>query len=213
MICAKQLSLGYESGVALFSNVNFVAERGQITALIGDSGAGKTSLLKSLAGLLTNYDGTIEVDGSVGYVAQSYGLFPHLSVRKNCTLPLRHVTNIAQSDADAQALAMLTRVGMEAFMDRMPASLSGGQRQRVAIARALCLKPTVLLLDEPTSALDQINSAKLTTLLKELAALGLTVVLSSQDLQFVNATADCIYRVGDGAVSREWPTIIMAACA
>ena len=96
----------------------------------------------------------------------------------------------------------LVEVGLDpSNMDRYPHEFSGGQRQRIAVARALALQPKFIVLDEPTSALDQNNIGKLTVLLKELVARGLTVVLSSQDLQFVEQAADCVYSVGDGTIS------------
>lgn len=201
MICAKQLSLAYGAKNVIFSNLNFVAENGLITTLVGKSGVGKSTLLKTLAGLLPSTSGTVEVlEGSIGYVAQSYTLFPHLTVLANCTLAMQCVLNRSRAVAEEEALKVLESVGMRAYAARFPRSLSGGQKQRVAIARALCLKPAVLLLDEPTSALDPENVALVSAILRRLAEEGLTVVVSSQDMAFVDTIADRIVALVDGTI-------------
>ena len=146
-----------------------IADR-SVAVLVGESGSGKTTLLRLVAGLDDPDEGRIAVDGeawfdsglrrsraprtrSVGYVAQDYALFPHLSAAGNVAFGL-HAHGITGRDADRRAAAALERLGVGELASRLPRSLSGGQQQRVAIARAIVLEPRVLLLDEPLSALD-----------------------------------------------------------
>jgi ABC-type polar amino acid transport system ATPase subunit len=185
---------------------------GTITTIIGDSGAGKTTLLKSVVGLVPITAGTIMINGKslqeflpqqrakeIGCVFQDFNLFPHLTVLENCIDPLR-VHGIAYHDARTQALTVLKELGMATYQDRYPSQLSGGQQQRVAIARALCLNPRVLLLDEPTASLDPVNTDLLIGILKTLAQRGLTVVVSSQDMDFVRKIIDRAYFMQAGTV-------------
>jgi molybdate transport system ATP-binding protein len=148
----------------------FTAPSGATTVLVGESGAGKTSVLKLLAGLDRLDEGAIRVEGEVyadpsanrhlppwqrdiGYVAQDYALFPHLTALENVAFGLR-ASGLGRRAAAARAAEALDRTGVAALAGRMPAQLSGGQQQRVALARALVLDPRLLLLDEPLSALD-----------------------------------------------------------
>ena len=148
----------------------FKAQAGATTVLVGESGAGKTSILRLLAGLDYPDRGTITLDNQlyadssagvrrpawdreVGYVAQDFALFPHLTVFKNVAFGLR-ASNVTQTEVAARVAEAVGRAGVANLLDRLPAQLSGGQQQRVALARAIVLKPRLLLLDEPLSALD-----------------------------------------------------------
>lgn len=201
------LSYGKRKTTTVLDNIDFDAKQQKITALIGKSGSGKTSLLKCLAGIEKNYEGQVDKMPSensdapqIGYVAQGFSLFAHLNVIDNCTLALRRVCFLSKAEAEQKAMSALRQVSMDAFTDRMPKSLSGGQRQRVAIARAICLDPKVLLFDEPTSALDPGNVASLATLIRKLRDMGTTIVLSSQDMGFVNMVYDNAYVLADGKI-------------
>lgn len=180
---------------------------GRITIFIGESGAGKTTLLKAIAGLMPITAGAITSNGytisallaqkrarEVGYVFQNFNLFPQLTALENCIDPLR-VQGISFPDACVQATEVLKRLGMENFAQRYPAELSGGQQQRIAIARALCLNPRVLILDEPTASLDPVNADNLAVILQSLARSGLTIGLSSQDMNFVRRVLDRVYYI------------------
>ncbi len=230
MIIGKDICLVYKANEqqrAILKSVSFEMTRGKVTALIGKSGAGKTSLLRCLVGLETTFDGLLSCDGCdvrllaakeraclIGYVAQNYNLFPHLTVLQNCTLALETVFGIPIEIAQEKAIVQLTFVGMSNYTSSYPSQLSGGQKQRIAIARALCLGPNVLVLDEPTSALDPENIARIVTLIKQLASQGMTIVLSSQDMQFVGMVFDCIYLVEDGMIIEVYDrTNMLTKCA
>jgi polar amino acid transport system ATP-binding protein len=172
---------------------------GRITAFIGKSGAGKTTLLKTMAGLVPITSGEIIKTERVGYVFQDFNLFPHLTVLQNCVDPLL-VHGVDQAKALVLAQEILTQLEMQSFMQQYPSQLSGGQQQRVAIARALCLKPQILLLDEPTASLDPVNTDILVDILKKLAAQGLTIALSSQDMSFVRKIFDDVYYMQAGEI-------------
>lgn len=185
---------------------------GRITAFIGKSGAGKTTLLKALVGLMPITRGTIMVNNKslhslaprqrseeIGFVFQDFNLFPHLSVLQNCIDPLMHHA-VTYEAAHEQAYRILRELGIDHLADKYPASISGGQQQRVAIARALCLNPKILLLDEPTASLDPLNTDILAGILRKLAAQGLTIGLSSQDMNFVYKIFDRVYYIESGSI-------------
>lgn len=145
-------------------DVSLSAEQGELVAIIGSSGSGKTTMLKLVAGFEHADAGTICIKGrnmegiparlrNVGMVFQSYALFPLMTCVENVAYPLK-IRNVGVSERRLRALDMLDKVGLAAFADRLPGSMSGGQQQRVALARALVFQPDVMLLDEPLSALD-----------------------------------------------------------
>jgi len=189
-------------------------KKAKITTFIGNSGGGKTSLLKCMATLYKDYQGDILVDGIdlkilspkeraqlIGFVFQQFNLFPHMTVKQNCMHPILSVLNVSKTIAEEKALEILDMLGMREHQNSYPAQLSGGQQQRVAIARALALGPQVLLLDEPTSALDPQSSKSLQDILKNLCKTGITIVLSSHDMTFVRGVSDEVYFVEAGVIA------------
>lgn len=190
---------------------------GRITTFIGKSGAGKTTILRCIAGL-EDYQGQIILPSgqnmknlgpkdraaSIGFVFQNFNLFPHLTVLENCMQPLQVVLGLSQELAKEKAKETLELFGMGSYQNSYPTQLSGGQQQRVAIARALVLGPKILLLDEPTSALDPQNTMLLVNLLQRLNKQGITIVVSSQDMGFVRAIQDCMYLVEDGCILQDF---------
>ncbi len=184
----------------------------KITSFIGKSGVGKTTLLKSLAGLIAPADGQIIINNrslesltprqraeTIGFVFQDFNLFPHFTVLENCTDPLR-VYGLSASDAKERACNTLEEFGMGDFLDKYPVELSGGQQQRVALARALSLAPSVVLLDEPTASLDPFNIDILVDILSSLAAKGLTIAISSQDINFIRKISSIMYYLEAGTI-------------
>jgi molybdate transport system ATP-binding protein len=194
----------------------FVCAPGQLVALVGPSGAGKTSLLRGIAGLMRPSQARISVGSScwcdtdqgvfvppqqrnVGVVFQDYALMPHMNAADNVALPLRGPQRLQQ------AREMLARVGLTPEqMQRRPAQLSGGQQQRVAVARALVRQPAVLLLDEPFSAVDQTNRQTLYALLAELREdIAVPMVLVTHDLHEARLLADELVVMAEGEVLQQ----------
>lgn len=191
--------------------LSFDLPAGTLTALLGRSGAGKSTALRCILGLEPFETGTIDVDGVVirgtrempageraraiaearrriGVVFQAWELFPHLSALENCALAPHHVQGLPASEATARARALLCQLGLEAQLEAWPEQLSGGQRQRVAIARALAMQPRVLLYDEPTSALDPSMKREVLETLRRIDAQGVTQVVVTHDLQLARGT-------------------------
>lgn len=213
MLRIKNVRLAYKNTYIL-NDITCDIPRGRISVFIGKSGAGKTSLLSCIAQLQTNYEGfiyyndqdikTLEPANRVqllGFVFQQFNLFPHLTVLENCTQPLILVKKVSEHHAQQKALSILKQFGIDHLSDRYPYQLSGGQQQRVAIARALCLEPKILIFDEPTSALDPENSKMLQSIMQYLCSQGETIIVSSQDMQFVQGIIDIVYLVQEGKIT------------
>lgn len=211
MVTVNKLVITLQNEIVLKS-VSCSLLPGRITTFIGKSGAGKTTLLKSLAGLISVTEGSIVINDTpittlsckqrskeIGYVFQDFNLFGHLSVLQNCIDPLL-AHGMLYEQAEQRAREILQQLDMHNFSDAYPSKLSGGQQQRIAIARALCLKPRIVLLDEPTASLDPLNSDILVDILKKLAAQGLTIALSSQDMSFVGKLFDRVYYMQSGEI-------------
>jgi NitT/TauT family transport system ATP-binding protein len=164
MIRIKDLSVTYESMkdryIAL-RNINLELSAGETCAIIGPSGCGKSTLLKVLAGIIKNFDGSVEINGEpimpykqkIGFIPQNYGLLPWKNVYENIRLGVK-IKNKKSADDKAILALLLGQLGLGGLESRYPGELSGGQQQRVALARAFLLKPDLLLMDEPFSALD-----------------------------------------------------------
>lgn len=214
ILVADHVFLTY-SGQNLFAlnDVCLNIEEKRITQILGKSGSGKTTLLKCFANLETSYQGKILFSGQlinsipsekraglVGFVSQSFDLFPHMSALENCVHPQIHVLRRTKDEAIEIAKKELLHLGMGDFFERFPTALSGGQKQRVAIARALCMNSRLILLDEPTSALDPESSRKLVDILKLLNSEGITIALSTHDMTFSKNLLDRIYFMEQGRV-------------
>ena len=183
--------------------------RGEIVALMGPSGVGKSTALRAVAALQAFDEGRIVIDGfalepgavppesrlvplrrRVGLVFQAHALFEHLSVRDNVTLALRHVLGRSSAEADATAVQLLETLDVAPRADAWPRQLSGGEAQRVAIARALAPDPHLLLMDEPTAALDPARRTTLGATLRRLCAQGRGLLVATHDGEFARAHAD-----------------------
>ena len=211
MVTINKLTVKMQNKL-LLKSISCTLAANTITLFIGQSGAGKTTLLRTLAGLIPATEGSITVNDQsintmsqqkkseeIGYVFQNFNLFPHLTAFQNCIDPLI-IHNIPEQEAQQRVYALLQQLEMLDFADKYPPELSGGQQQRIAIARALSLQPKILLLDEPTASLDPLNTNILVNILKNLAAQGFTIGVSSQDMNFVNKIFDRVYYVKSGEI-------------
>jgi polar amino acid transport system ATP-binding protein len=191
---------------------------GEVVAIIGASGSGKSTALRCMDRLETIEGGSIEVCGhqlgggkvdlhqlrrDVGIVFQSYNLFPHLTVRQNIMLALKHVRKLSRGECLDKANRVLDKVGLGMKADFYPEQLSGGQQQRVAIARSLAMEPQVMLFDEVTSALDPQLTGEVLKVIEDLAAGGMTMILVTHEMAFAQRVADKIVFMHQGLV---WET-------
>lgn len=182
----------------MIDNFSYEFPAQSITIILGESGTGKTTLLRCIAQLEKLAAGKVLVNNVdlttcspderahlLGFVFQDFNLFPHMTVLQNCLEPLVIVRKMPHKEAHLTVLKTLEQVGMKNYQNVYPHQLSGGQKQRVAIARALGMKPSILLLDEPTSGLDPLTTQQLAALLKQLCSAGITILLSSHDMAFI----------------------------
>ena len=188
---------------------------GEVLVICGPSGSGKSTLIRTINKLEQIQGGTIrfqdedisdkkldlnELRAKIGFVFQSFNLFPHLSVRDNIALSPIKVGGYSKVAAYALAEDLLLKVGLANKADAMPANLSGGQQQRVAIARALAQKPPLILFDEPTSALDPEMVGEVLGVMKSLAAEGMTMVCVTHEMNFARDVADRIWFMDQGKI-------------
>jgi polar amino acid transport system ATP-binding protein len=206
--------------VEVLSGISLNVEKGEIVAVIGRSGSGKSTMLRCINGLERVQAGRIVVDGvevtapdadlnalraRVGMVFQSYNLFPHLTVERNIMLALRLVKKLADPAAREMARRMVEKVGLADKLNAYPDELSGGQQQRVAIARSLAMQPTMMLFDEITSALDPELVGEVLRVLEELAREGMTMMLVTHEMNFAKNGADRVIFMHHGRVHEDGP--------
>ena len=199
--------------VHALSHCNLSVKKGEVVAIIGPSGSGKSTLLRCLNLLEQPTSGTIyfkdvALNGKkvnldlhrreMGMVFQHFNLFPHMTVKKNITLAPVKLGLKSQAEADAQAMALLERIGLADKANEYPAMLSGGQKQRIAIVRALAMAPEVMLFDEPTSALDPEMVGEVLEVMKELAHDGMTMVVVTHEMGFAREVGSRVLFMADG---------------
>jgi polar amino acid transport system ATP-binding protein len=204
--------------VEVLRGIDLVVAPQELVFIIGPSGSGKSTLLRCCNRLEEPTAGSIHVDGvdlmarttdinamrrRIGMVFQSFNLYPHMTALGNVALALRKVLGRKRAEADAQALAALTRVGLAEKAKAYPAQLSGGQQQRVAIARALALGPKIMLFDEPTSALDPELVGSVLNVMRELKAGGMTMLVVSHEMRFARDAADRVIFMDHGLIVEE----------
>jgi len=202
----------------VLDGVTLSLQRGVVYALLGESGTGKSTLLRCVQGLEPIDEGEVTVGGHalatagvvheaarrrIGLVFQQHHLFSHRTAIENVMEAPVHVAKLSAAEASARALALLERLGVAHRRDARPAALSGGESQRVAIARAMAMGPEVLLLDEPTSALDPARRKDVAQLLRSLAAEGTALLVATHDLPFAREVADRAGVLGEGKLLRE----------
>ncbi len=201
----------------IFNDISLEFERGKITAIMGPSGTGKTTLLKIIGGQLFPAHGSVTVNGRnvhhlkhdelyalrkrMGMLFQSGALLTDMNVFNNVAFPLREHTQLPESMIRSLVLMKLEAVGLRGARDLMPNELSGGMARRVALARAIALDPMMIMYDEPFTGQDPISMGALVLLIKSLnTTLGLTSIIVSHDVQETAAIADYIYVLSEGKV-------------
>jgi len=223
-IIVKNLQKRYQDHPVL-AGVSFTAQSGQIIALLGGSGAGKSTLLRCINLLEKPSGGAVEIGetrlnfddvhwkmdekqqralrAKVGMVFQQFNLWPHRSVLGNLIEAPMQVLKKSKEEVIQEAQRLLAQVGLANKQNSFPNQLSGGQQQRVAIARALIMHPAVMLFDEPTSALDPKTVSELITLIKNLAAKGMTMIIATHEMSFARRVADQIIFLDQGRIVEE----------
>jgi polar amino acid transport system ATP-binding protein len=208
------------ASIQVLNGLDLSVEEHQAVCLIGPSGCGKSTLLRCINGLEQIQGGEIRLHGDrvtgpgvdldalrrdVGIVFQSFNLFPHMTVMANVTLAPVRVLKLPRAEAEARAIALLRRIGLEHKANDYPDRLSGGQQQRVAIVRALAMEPMLLLLDEITSALDPELVAEVLSIVRELAEEGMTMLLATHEMGFAREVASKVCFLFGGVVHEEGP--------
>ncbi len=204
----------------VLNDINLHVTPGEVLVVCGPSGSGKSTLIRTINQLEPINEGSLIVDGmdlsdkktdlnklraEVGFVFQQFNLYPHLSVIGNITLAPTKIRNVPKKEAEEQAMALLTRVGLAEKRDAYPSQLSGGQQQRVAIARALAMKPRIMLFDEPTSALDPEMIGEVLAVMKDLALSGMTMIVVTHEMSFAREVAHRVAFMADGVMLEEAP--------
>jgi polar amino acid transport system ATP-binding protein len=216
----------WHGALEVLRGIDLRVDRGEVAAIIGPSGGGKSTFLRCLNGLERFQGGSVTVGGltldgatdqklrepslrairrRVGMVFQQFHLFPHRSVLENVTEGPIHVLGLGRDEAEARAVALLDRVGLSDKLRAAPRQLSGGQQQRVAIARALAMEPEAILFDEPTSALDPRMTAEVLAVMTDLARDGQTMIVVTHAMSFARQVAHTVHVFGGGLVVESGP--------
>lgn len=214
MISIENLSIKFGDHQVL-NGINLEIPLGQVVAIIGPSGGGKSTLLRCINLLEKPTAGVIWVEGDcvtdpgvdiehvrehVGMVFQHFHLFPHKTVKQNITYAPMKVKGLSKEEANRRADELLAKVGLEDKADAYPSRLSGGQMQRAAIARTLAMEPKVLLFDEPTSALDPEMVQEVLDVIRALAHTGITMLIVTHEMAFAREVADRVLFLAEGQI-------------
>ena len=214
-VCDLKKSFG---DLQVLRGINTEVDRGEVVVVIGPSGSGKSTFLRCLNLLETPTAGSIYVDGAeitdpkcdinlhrqkMGMVFQHFNLFNNMTILRNMTLAPMTLLKKSREDTEAQAMALLRRVGLEDKANAYPSQLSGGQKQRIAIVRALCMDPEVMLFDEPTSALDPEMVGEVLDVMKELARDGMTMVVVTHEMGFAREVGSRVLFMEEGVIMEE----------
>lgn len=215
IIIAENVNKTYPNGVKALRDVSLSVKKGEVVVIIGASGSGKTTFLRTINQLEYIDSGKITVDGvdvtdpktnltkiraEIGMVFQHFNVFPHMSVLNNVILAQTLVKKRSRKEAEDIALEFLNKVGIADKKDDYPGNLSGGQQQRVAIARALAMNPKIMLFDEATSALDPEMVGGILDIMKSLAKEGITMVVVTHEMGFAREAADRIVFMDHGQI-------------
>ena len=216
IIQVRDLKKHYGNGkIKALDGIDVDIRRGEVVVVIGPSGSGKSTFLRSLNLMETPTQGVILVDGvdingkrvnvnlhrqKMGLVFQHFNLFPHMTILKNMIKAPMTLKKMPKAEAEAKALELLRRVGLEERAYDYPSQLSGGQKQRVAIVRALCMDPDVMLFDEPTSALDPEMVGEVLDVMRDLARGGMTMVVVTHEMGFAKEVGTRILFMDGGTI-------------
>ena len=211
----------------ILKDISLSVNQGEVISIIGPSGSGKSTLLRCATMLETMNGGTLkyldkvaahdengscvyadkaslkEIKKYFGLVFQNFNLFPHYSVLKNVAEAPMLVNNMSKADAETKAMELLTTLGLENRAELYPCQLSGGQQQRVSIARALALEPKILFFDEPTSALDPELTGEVLKVIKQLAAMKMTMIIVTHEMQFAREVSDRVLFMDEGVIQAQ----------
>ena len=211
----KHFSSRVSGKIKALDGVSTEIRKGDVMVIIGPSGSGKSTFLRCMNLLEVPTGGQILFNGTditdkkvninihrqkMGMVFQHFNLFPHMTILKNMTLAPMKLLGKSKADAEAQAMALLERVGLADRANAYPSQLSGGQKQRIAIVRALCMEPEVMLFDEPTSALDPEMVGEVLDVIKGLVETGMTCVIVTHEMRFAEEVSDRVLFIADGNV-------------
>ncbi len=199
----------------VLKDISMSVSENEIIVICGPSGSGKSTFIRCINHLETYQEGSVFIFGqeigndkgsstiireNVGMLFQSFNLFPHLTVIKNCTLGPIWLRNIPETKAIEQSMALLDRVGVANLASKYPGQISGGQQQRVAIARSLAMEPKIMLFDEPTSALDPEMIKEVLDVMIDLAESGMTMMCVTHETQFAHRVADRVVFMDVGEI-------------
>ena len=212
MIEIKKLYKSYGNNEVL-RGINQTVSESEVLCIVGPSGSGKSTMLRCINLLEIPTSGEVFIDGELvtnqnineirtkmGMVFQNFNLFPHMTVLENVTCAPINVKGMSKAEAEAKAMGLLTRVGLDNKANAYPRSLSGGQQQRVAIARALAMDPEIMLFDEPTSALDPEMVGEVLDVMKDLAKEGLAMIVVTHEMGFAKEVADKVIFMDEGVI-------------
>ena len=197
----------------VLKGIDQTVSEAEVLCIVGPSGSGKSTMLRCINLLEVPTSGEVYIDGELvtsqnineirtkmGMVFQNFNLFPHMTVLENVTCAPINVKGVGKADAEAKAIELLTRVGLDNKANAYPRSLSGGQQQRVAIARALAMDPEIMLFDEPTSALDPEMVGEVLDVMKDLAKEGLAMIVVTHEMGFAKEVADKVIFMDEGVI-------------
>lgn len=204
--------------VDVLKGISTEIKKGDVVVVIGPSGSGKSTFLRTLNLLEEPTDGAVFFEGTditdpkvdinvhrqkMGMVFQQFNLFPHMTILKNMTIAPMKLLKKSKEEAEAKAMELLKKVGLDDRANSYPSQLSGGQKQRIAIVRALCMEPDVMLFDEPTSALDPEMVGEVLQVMKDLADDGMTMVIVTHEMGFAREVANRVLFIDEGIIMEE----------